>query len=106
MSEPLPCMACGVTSHDVRPCLVEEADPAPVTVSIVTAEDRAAVRELAYRTVPGRYAAEYRCTDVRACLSRRPKPKPAPLPEPVQPAEPAPADAPEPVEAGGEDWFA
>lgn len=97
--EHLTCLACGVTGPGVRATLVAYPDPVPVTVMVPVSARENAVE--VPRTVPGRYGAEWRCTDVRACLSRRPKLKP----EPMDPVEPPTAVAPEPAEAGGEDWF-
>jgi hypothetical protein len=66
------CMACGFEGHESQVRLVVVEVPVdervPVTVAIAASFREGAVEEL--RVVPGRYAAELRCTDVGACRLR------------------------------------
>jgi hypothetical protein len=65
------CLACGHEGHDVTMSLVEYSDPLPVEVAIPVSHDgRGRVIGNEVRTVPGRYGAEWRCTDGVACAER------------------------------------
>lgn len=80
------CLACGFEgnaprderdrSAEVSMTVVEYRDPIDVQVTLVRdfkEPDRRgyAQAQLAYRTVPGLYGAETRCTDVPACAERQ-----------------------------------
>ena len=65
------CLACGHEGYDVGPTIVEYEDPRPVEVALVVSEDRhGRVLGNEIRVVPGRYGAEWRCTDKGACAAR------------------------------------
>lgn len=61
------CLRCGHEGSDVRTTLVEYDDPIDVQVSIPTDATRSTFET---RTVPGRWGAEWRCRDQRACDER------------------------------------
>jgi hypothetical protein len=71
VSRALTCLACGHTGFDVEPTIVAYKDPQPVEVAVPVSHDlHGRVTGNEVRVVPGRYGAEWRCTDHGACAAR------------------------------------